>query len=209
MIRPIKSAVTIWHLIRISSKNGLSLIIVFLTLVIPAITSYARAGITDVPSLEKDKPIERELAGGEAHSYRLTLVAGQFCHIVVDQRGIDVAVALYGPGGERIVEIDGTSSRNGPEPISLVAEASDSYTVAVLADPVFDSRDPRVSLSRKAHLPAVEATASASDVKRSAAESGLQDFARLRFSRQEADQIVSFASEGKKLEAVMLQGEWN
>ncbi|HET8676907.1 MAG TPA: CHAT domain-containing protein, partial [Blastocatellia bacterium] len=46
---------------------------------------------------------------------------------------------------------------------------------------------------------AVEAT---SDIKRSASESGLQDFERLRFSRQEADQIVRLAPEVKRLAAV-------
>ncbi|HEX8183324.1 MAG TPA: CHAT domain-containing protein [Blastocatellia bacterium] len=75
-------------------------------------------------------------------------------------------------------------------------------TVAVLAAPVFDITDPRIGLSRKGRAPAVEATASASEVKRSAAESGLQDFVRLRFSRQEADQIMRLAPEGKRLEAV-------
>src|SRR6185503_11081015 len=67
---------------------------------------------------------------------------------------------------------------------------------------VFDSGDPRVRLTSKKQAPAVEEPASGNDVKRSAAESGLRDFERLRFSREEADQIVRFAPEGKKLEAV-------
>jgi hypothetical protein len=111
MIQPIKSAATICHSIRVSNNSGLLLIIVFLTLLTSAITGYARIGIferiycmqslagagsgaaikvADVPSLEQGKPIERELAGGDYHPYRLTLVAGQFCHIVVDQRGVDL-----------------------------------------------------------------------------------------------------------------------
>src|SRR6185295_5455594 len=55
----------------------------------------------------------------------------QFCHVVVDQRGIDVAVALFGPGGERIVEVDSPNDINGPEPVLLVAEATGSYRLAV------------------------------------------------------------------------------
>jgi CHAT domain-containing protein len=108
------------------------LIIVFLTLLVSA---EARSGValkvTDVPALEQGKPIARELIGGEAHSYRLTLSAGQFCHVVVDQRGIDVAVALYGSDGERIVEVDSPNDTNGPEPVLLVAGASGSYRLEV------------------------------------------------------------------------------
>jgi hypothetical protein len=70
--------------------------------------------------LAPGKPIERELAGGESHSYRLRLAAGQFCRVVVDQHGIDAVVTLYGP--------DGTQ---GPEPVSLVAEITSSYRLAV------------------------------------------------------------------------------
>jgi hypothetical protein len=34
--------------------------------------------------LEPGKPIERELAGGQSHSYQLTLDAGQYLHLVVE-----------------------------------------------------------------------------------------------------------------------------
>jgi CHAT domain-containing protein len=71
--------------------------------------------------------------------------------------------------------------------------------VAVFADPVFDSGDPRIGPSHKDSARAVEAT---SDIKRSASESGLQGFERLRFSRQEADQIVRLAPGDKRLTAV-------
>jgi CHAT domain-containing protein len=75
-------------------------------------------------------------------------------------------------------------------------------SVAVFADPVFHGSDPRVGQLSKGQSPAVEATGAASEVKRSATESGLLDFVRLRFSRQEADRIIRFASEGRRLEAV-------
>src|SRR5258708_3825224 len=51
----------------------------------------------DVRLIEAGKPIERELKGGETHVYSVALTAGQLLHVVVDQRGIDVVVALFGP----------------------------------------------------------------------------------------------------------------
>jgi CHAT domain-containing protein len=80
-------------------------------------------------------------------------------------------------------------------------EAPDK-TLAVLADPVFDSNDPRIKRPGKASATGAGEAAPVADLKRSATESGLRDFVRLRFSRQEADQIAGLASEGKKLQAV-------
>jgi CHAT domain-containing protein/Tfp pilus assembly protein PilF len=85
----------------------------------------------DAQAIEPGKPIERELAGGGSHSYQLRLAAGQFCHVIVDQRGIDVVVALYGPDGVKIVEVDSPNEVNGPEPVSLLAEVSGNYRLEV------------------------------------------------------------------------------
>lgn len=72
-------------------------------------------------------PIERELAGGQLHSYRLALAAGQFLRLVVDQRGIDVVVRLFGSDGKQVLEVDSPNGSRGPEPVLFVAEASGDY----------------------------------------------------------------------------------
>jgi len=74
-----------------------------------------------------------------------------------------------------------------------------SKTVAVLADPVFSYDDPRVRIS---HHNTTEPISSVSDAKSSAAESGLADLVRLRFSRQEAEQITRLASPGMEFKAL-------
>lgn len=81
--------------------------------------------------LESGKPIERELAGGESHSYRLTLAAGQFCRIVIEQRGIDIVVAVYDPNGAKIVEVDSPNGANGPELVVLAPEAAGAYRLEI------------------------------------------------------------------------------
>src|SRR5262245_3929002 len=43
----------------------------------------------EIISLEPGKPVERELSGGQSHSYKITLVPGQYLRIEVEQRGID------------------------------------------------------------------------------------------------------------------------
>jgi CHAT domain-containing protein len=75
-------------------------------------------------------------------------------------------------------------------------------TVAVFADPVFNNSDPRVGTKGKETDAAAKEAPVAKDVSRAAAESGLQDLVRLRFSRLEADQITRLAPEATRFEAV-------
>jgi CHAT domain-containing protein/Tfp pilus assembly protein PilF len=84
-----------------------------------------------IGSLEPGKPIEKELTGGQAHEYRIELLAGQYFHVVVDQRGIDVVVALLGPNGNQILEVDTPNGAYGPEDLAAVVDTAGSYRVAV------------------------------------------------------------------------------
>ncbi|HZF40874.1 MAG TPA: tetratricopeptide repeat protein, partial [Blastocatellia bacterium] len=91
----------------------------------------ARQDDQQVQRLERDKPIERELAGGQSHSYQLSLDAGQYVKLVVDQRGIDVVVRLLGPDGKQIAEFDSESRPQGQESVSLAPEESGGYRLIV------------------------------------------------------------------------------
>jgi CHAT domain-containing protein len=75
-----------------------------------------------------------------------------------------------------------------------------SRNVAVLADPVFSASDSRLSLANKAH--GAQVTDSVDDAQRSASESGVADLVRLRFSRQEAEEISRLAGEKRNLKAL-------
>lgn len=85
----------------------------------------------DTTPLEVGKSIERELKGGESHLYRITLTVGQFMHVVVDQRGIDVVAVLFGPDGNPLVEADSPNGAHGAESVSAVAEVSGTYRLEV------------------------------------------------------------------------------
>lgn len=85
----------------------------------------------DVHQLELNKPVERKLAGGQSHSYRITLTAGQYLSVVAEQRGIDVVVTLFDPDGKQIVEVDSPNGEQGPEPVFAVAGSSGTYRLEV------------------------------------------------------------------------------
>jgi CHAT domain-containing protein/Tfp pilus assembly protein PilF len=78
-------------------------------------------------------PIDRELKGGETHSFRIHLVSGQFLYLIVNQKGLDVAVALVGPGGQPLLKVDSPNSNHGLEPLVMIAEATGEYLIKVSA----------------------------------------------------------------------------
>jgi CHAT domain-containing protein/Tfp pilus assembly protein PilF len=92
--------------------------------------SHAMQRDRDV-SLEVGKEIERELKADEKHLYRITLMAGWYLHVVVDQRGIDVVVVLLGPDGKQIVEVDSPNAADGPETLLSIAAVSGDYRLEV------------------------------------------------------------------------------
>ena len=81
--------------------------------------------------LKQGEPVEDELAGEQAHSYQLTLNAAQYLHVVVEQRGIDVVVSLFGPDGKKLVEVDSPNGTQGPEPLSWITEAAGTYRLEI------------------------------------------------------------------------------
>jgi CHAT domain-containing protein len=74
---------------------------------------------------------ERELKGGETHSYRVALTSGQLLYALVEQKEIDVSVVLFAPDGQQIAEADSPNDRWGTEPVLLLAEKSGDYRVDV------------------------------------------------------------------------------
>lgn len=86
---------------------------------------------TENTALEVGKPIERELKGGETHSYRITLTAGQFLYAIADQRGIDAVASFYSPDGKKLFDVDSPNGSNGPEPVWAVAETAGDYRLEI------------------------------------------------------------------------------
>ncbi len=93
--------------------------------------SIRHANNQDARELKIGVPVERELAGGEAHTYRITLMAGQYMRAVVEQKGIDVIATLFAPNGQKFFEVDSPNGTQGPEPVSLITQAAGEYQLKV------------------------------------------------------------------------------
>jgi CHAT domain-containing protein/Tfp pilus assembly protein PilF len=93
------------------------------------VTASAQKAEKDIRILEQGRPIERELMGGEVHTYQIMLTLDQFLHLVVDPRGIDVVVTLFGPDGGQFVKAD--YRLQGNKPVYWIAGAVGSYRLEV------------------------------------------------------------------------------
>ena len=84
----------------------------------------------DLPPLA---PVTREIKGGEVHSFRVRLEAGQFLNALVEQEGIDLVTAIYSPDGKQITESDSPNGTWGSEPVIVVAPLAGEYRIEVRA----------------------------------------------------------------------------
>jgi erythromycin esterase len=111
----------------------------FLTLVAAVLLTVSHVGggqrspyqNEKVPTLERGKVIEREMAGGEAHFYQVMLETGQFLSAVVEQRGIDVVVTIIGPDGKKIADVDSPNGTEGPEVVEVTAKVAGAYRLEI------------------------------------------------------------------------------
>src|SRR5882724_2849425 len=106
-----------------SKRCGLVLLICFLALAV---------GAQEIRQLEPGKSVEREIAGGQSHTYTINLKAGQFVHVLAEQKGVDVALSLAGPDGKQVAETDLTGPY-GMESLSYEPAASGDYRLTIRA----------------------------------------------------------------------------
>src|SRR5436309_776184 len=120
-------------------QSRVILLFVILILLFPIQPATAQSGAT---SLQQGIPIERTLTRGQTHSFSISLEQDQFLELVVDQRGIDVLVRVFSPGGKGLGEFDSPNGSEGPENVSVTASASGVYRIEVVPLEQFENTPP-------------------------------------------------------------------
>jgi CHAT domain-containing protein len=69
------------------------------------------------------------MGGNERHLYRVSLQAGEFLQVRVDQRGVDIALQLLSAGGSPLADMDSPNGTEGFEVLSWVADKEGDYVV--------------------------------------------------------------------------------
>jgi CHAT domain-containing protein/Tfp pilus assembly protein PilF len=121
---------------KISRWRGLHwvLFVAFLIFAQLCVSSYAQstAAPEEAPlTLNVDKVVDSEISGKQTQNYQITLGAGQFASVTVQQAGIDVVARLFGPDKKLINEIDSESRLSGREIVEVVAQTSGAYRIEI------------------------------------------------------------------------------
>lgn len=86
---------------------------------------------SDARLLELGKPTEREIAAGEAQNYQIALDTSQFLRVGLDRQGLNLYMALFGPDGKKLIEVNRASYAHGLIPIFFVTQAASRYRLEV------------------------------------------------------------------------------
>jgi len=89
------------------------------------------AATSSVTSLAPGQVVEREAAVGETHRYSITLRAGDYLQLLVEQRRADVSEVLTAPDGALVLETDNVCGVIGPDAMAVIAPAAGVYELDV------------------------------------------------------------------------------
>ena len=157
-----------------------------LPLILSLLAGIAQAQVAPgSQTLIPGQPVEREISGGQSHTYQVKLASGQFVRVVVEQKGIDVALTLTSPDGKQLIENDVTGIFSARAPLSYEATAAGTYQITIRAN--------RAATQSGAYQVWLELKASASspDRKRMAAELLLRESRGLLMQGRYADPQLS------------------
>ncbi len=95
------------------------------------LASFKTQDQMQVISLETSKPIEREIAGGQSHSYQVMLGANQYLEVAFQQLNVNLAIVLLGLQGNKLLEADVEKRKRGVEMLTFIADAPGNYQIEV------------------------------------------------------------------------------
>jgi CHAT domain-containing protein/uncharacterized protein HemY len=108
------------------------LVFLFVILNLSLSTSAQVAPEPQLQNLVPGQPDERQISGGEKHTYQIKLTKGEFLHAVLDQVAIDLTLTLVLPDGKQLPEVD-LNRAGDPESLSAEANVSGEYRLIVRA----------------------------------------------------------------------------
>ncbi len=75
--------------------------------------------------------VEREIKGGETHTYGVSMEVGQYARITVRRRGVETLVGIAPPGQSLMKRYESPAGPQSPTALSIIARTAGVYTVEV------------------------------------------------------------------------------
>jgi CHAT domain-containing protein/tetratricopeptide (TPR) repeat protein len=116
------------------SQHFLLLIFVMCIFIIWSQTTAAikaQTPIEEIVLLEVGKMLEREIANGKAHKYKIEAKANEFLQLKVEQKGVDVVIKLFNKDGKQLAEMDSPNGTQGFEVLTFMVADTGIYTIEV------------------------------------------------------------------------------
>ena len=87
----------------------------------------------EIPFLTPNTVAEKELAAGQVAAFRISLDAGQYLRVVVQQRALEATLAFIGPDGQLAGEMESPYGTYASQTLSILADAKGDYRIEVRA----------------------------------------------------------------------------
>lgn len=87
----------------------------------------------DIPFISPGTVIEKELAAGQVAAFQVTLDAGRYLRIVLQQRAVEATIAILGPDGQVAAEMETPYGAYASQSLSVLAHAKGDHRVEVRA----------------------------------------------------------------------------
>lgn len=115
-----------------SIRLRLGLLVLSIAATMPlASLAFGQAPNAQIRELPPNQSIEREIAGAEAHRYRIELRRDEFFQVRVEQKGADVLLKLLDANRSEMARMDSPNGKQGPETLSFVSARDSNYTLEV------------------------------------------------------------------------------
>ncbi len=84
-----------------------------------------------LPVLQQGARIEHRSVAAQSDIYRIALIAGDYLHVTLAQRGRDLSVTVTAPDGRDLSTVDAISDAYRDEAAAMIAEVSGTYSLTV------------------------------------------------------------------------------
>ena len=88
------------------SRSRLFPLFLTLTLLLTAFATRSARAQGEIPTLELNVPVERDLSVGESHDYQFKLQAGQFLRLGWSEQKFGLVMTILGPDGKPLVIVN-------------------------------------------------------------------------------------------------------